>query len=55
MTTNEELKKEVVYTLENDGPSFLLVKISDSDEKIEIGRVSHSPEQIKERFMSAIN
>ncbi len=55
VTTNEELKKEVLYTLENEGPSFLLVKISDSDEKIEIGRVTHSPEQIKERFMSAIN
>ncbi len=55
VTNNEELKKEVVYTLKNDGPSFLLVKISDSSEKIKIGRVSHSPEQIKERFMSAIN
>ena len=55
VATNEELTKEVVYTLENEGPSFLLVKISDSEEQIEIGRVTHSPEQIKERFMSAIN
>ncbi len=55
VTTSEELKDEVIYTLRNDGPSFLLVKISDSDEKIEIGRVTHSPEQIRERFMSAIN
>ncbi len=55
VSTNEELKKEVVYTLENEGPSFLLVKISDSDEKREVGRVTHSPEQIKKRFMSAIS
>ncbi len=55
ITTSEELKKEIEYTLKNDGPSFLLVKISESDEKIELGRVSHSPEQIKERFMSTIN
>lgn len=55
VTANEELKKEVEYTLKNDGPSFLLVKISDNGEKNKIGRVTHTPEQIKERFMSAIN
>jgi phosphonopyruvate decarboxylase/sulfopyruvate decarboxylase subunit beta len=55
VATNEELRKEMVHTLENEGPSFLLVKISDTGEEREIGRVTHSPEQIKERFMSAIN
>jgi hypothetical protein len=44
-----------VHTLENEGPSFLLVKITDNAEKIELDRVTHSPEQIKERFMSAID
>ncbi len=55
VTTDEELRREVVHILENDGPSFLLVKISDKEEQREIGRVTHSPEEIKERFMSAID
>ncbi len=55
VATNEELKKEVVYTLENNNLSLLLVKIKDKEENREIGRVAHSPEQIKERFMSSIN
>ena len=54
VTTNEDLKKEMAHTLENEGPSFLLVKIADTEEQREIGRVTHSPEQIKERFISAI-
>jgi len=54
VTSNEDLRREVAHTLENDGPSFLLVKISDKEEQREIGRVTHSPEEIKERFMSAI-
>jgi phosphonopyruvate decarboxylase/sulfopyruvate decarboxylase subunit beta len=55
VATDEELRREVVHILENDGPSFLLVKISDREEQREIGRVTHSPEEIKERFMSAID
>jgi len=55
VATNEELKKEVVYTLGNNSLSFLLVKIEDKEEQKKIGRVTHSPEQIKERFMSAID
>ena len=55
VTTDEELRGEVVHILENDGPSFLLVKIFDKEEQREIGRVTHSPEEIKERFMSAID
>lgn len=55
VTTNEEMRREVAHILENDGPSFLLVKISDKEEQREIGRVIHSPEEIKERFMSAIS
>ena len=54
VTTNEDLRKEMAHTLGNEGPSFLLVKISENVERIEPGRVTHSPEQIKERFMSAI-
>jgi phosphonopyruvate decarboxylase/sulfopyruvate decarboxylase subunit beta len=55
VTTNDDLRKEMAHTLENEGPSFLLVKIADTEEQREIGRVTHSPEQIKERFMSAID
>ncbi len=55
VTTDEELRREVVHILENDGLSFLLVKISDKEEQREIGRVTHSPEEIKERFISAID
>jgi len=51
----EDLIKEVNKVLKMDGPSFLLVKISRSEGEIDIGRVTHSPEQIKERFMSAIH
>lgn len=54
VTTNENLKREVGYTLGNDGLSFLLVKIADQEEEREIGRVNHDPEQIKERFMSTM-
>ncbi len=49
------VKKVVVYTLGNNSLSFLLVKIEDKEEQKKIGRVTHSPEQIKERFMSAID
>ena len=55
VTADDELRREVAHILENDGPSFLLVKISDKEEQKEIGRVTHSPEEIKERFMSAID
>jgi thiamine pyrophosphate-dependent acetolactate synthase large subunit-like protein len=55
VTTNEDLKAEMIYTLKNEGLSFLLVKIVDTEEERKIGRVTHNPEQIKERFMSAID
>ncbi|MFQ5685804.1 MAG: thiamine pyrophosphate-dependent enzyme [Candidatus Scalindua sp.] len=55
VTTDEELRREVVHTLKNDGPSLLLVKISDKEEDRETGRVTYSPEEIKERFMSVID
>ncbi len=55
VTTDDELRREVAHILENDGPSFLLVRISDKEGQKEIGRVTHSHEEIKERFMSAID
>lgn len=55
VTTIEALRKVLKELLEKEGPSFLLVKICKNDNQPEIGRVTHSPEYIKERFMSAIN
>ncbi len=55
ITNMKTLKKEVTQLLKTEGPSFLLVKISKNDRKIDVGRVTHSPEHIKERFMSAFN
>ncbi len=54
VVTNEDLRSEMAHILKNEGPSFLLVKISDNGVERDIGRVDHSPEQIKKRFMSAI-
>lgn len=48
----ECLIKEVNQLLNLEGPSFLLVKISRDAGEIDVGRVTHGPEQIKERFMS---
>ncbi len=55
VVTNENLEREMAHILKNKGPSFLLVKISDNGVERDIGRVTHTPEQIKERFMSAMN
>lgn len=49
------LRKEMTKLLKKEGPSFLLVKTSIDNEERELGRVTHTPEQIKERFMSAAN
>jgi len=49
-----ELKPIFKEMLEKEGPSFLLIKIDRSNEK-RIGRVSYSPEEIKDQFMKALN
>ncbi len=55
VTDKESLKQEMNQLLESEGPSFLLVKISRPEGEIDIGRVTHSPEKIKGRFMSALH
>ncbi len=55
VTSTEVLRKEMVNLLGKEGTSFLLVKISKNDRQSGIGRVTYSPEHIKERFMSAFN
>lgn len=49
-----ELSKTIEKLLKIKGPSFLRVRIESSHEK-GIPRVSHTPEQIKERFIKALN
>ncbi|MDR4505581.1 MAG: thiamine pyrophosphate-dependent enzyme [Candidatus Scalindua sp.] len=50
----ECLIQEVNQLLELEGPSFLLVKISRYAGETDAGRVALSPEQIKGRFMTAM-
>jgi thiamine pyrophosphate-dependent acetolactate synthase large subunit-like protein len=50
----DKLKKIIKECLKCDGPIFILIKVSiESDEGI--ARVSHTPESIKRRFISAID
>ena len=49
----EELESKLREMLGKDGPSILLAKIGASNMQ-GIGRVSHSPEEIKNRFTGAI-
>ncbi|MGR3179140.1 MAG: thiamine pyrophosphate-dependent enzyme [Candidatus Anammoxibacter sp.] len=49
----EELQTQTVECLRSKGPVFVLVKIS-SECNNEIERVSHSPVEIKERFMRVV-
>lgn len=54
VTEQKGLGTALVKCLNTDGPSFILVKI-EADEMAEgLGRVAHSPVEIKERFMSSI-
>lgn len=49
----EALKESLTEMLRSKGPSFLLVKVSPSFDKA-TGRVTHSPEEIKRRFMKSL-
>ena len=53
VTKKEDLKLAVEKLLAGDGPGFLLIKVEpDFDPKT--GRVTHTPEEIKDRFMKAL-
>ncbi|MEK6932728.1 MAG: phosphonopyruvate decarboxylase [Nanoarchaeota archaeon] len=51
--TREQLKVNLKYLLENEGPSFLHVKVNRGNKK-DIKRIEISPENITKRFMEAI-
>lgn len=50
----DSLSVKMSKLLKLKGPNFLLIKIESSHEE-GIPRVSHTPEQIKERFIKALN
>ena len=50
----ESLKREMTDLMQSDGPSFLLVRTEASFDK-NTGRVTHTPEEIKKRFMRAVD
>ena len=53
VSDQESLKKEMKKLMQSDGPSFLLVHTEASFDK-STGRVVHTPEEIKRRFMRAV-
>ncbi len=53
VTKREDIKPAFEKLLKGDGPGFLLIKVNpDFDPKT--GRVTHTPEEIKTRFMQAL-
>ncbi len=53
ITRKEDLKPAFSKALASEGPCFLLVKVEPSFEPA-TGRVTHTPEEIKARFMESI-
>ncbi len=54
VTEKEELGPTFERLMQVEGPVFLLVKV-DPDFDPATGRVTHTPEEIKSRFMNALN
>jgi thiamine pyrophosphate-dependent acetolactate synthase large subunit-like protein len=52
--TPEELTATFSVALERDGPSFILAEVEVETGPFRAGRVTHTPEQIRDRFMAAI-
>ena len=49
----DELKPVFQKMLKEEGPSFLLIKVEPSFDSA-TGRVTHTPEEIKSRFMDSL-
>ena len=54
VTKKEEVKPAFEKLMKGDGPGFLLIKV-DPDFDPKTGRVTHTPEEIKTRFMNALS
>lgn len=53
---NEEALRDAIYDARStNGPSLVLAKIDKSDGHFSGPRVSHSPEEIRDRFMGVVN
>jgi sulfopyruvate decarboxylase subunit beta len=52
--TPEDLAREFARCLELDGPTFLLAEIEAEPGPFKAGRVTHTPEEIRDRFAAAI-
>lgn len=52
--TEGALRTTMTGFLDRPGPSFLLIKIEPDKEERKIGRITHEPQQIAERFIAAI-
>ena len=52
VTELDQLKKAFRTALDSDGPSFILVRVEPNFDH-NTGRVTHTPEEIKRRFMTA--
>ncbi len=53
--TPDELNAAASAFLSQTGPSFLLIKIEPDWEERKIGRITHEPPQIAQRFMNALS
>ena len=53
--TPDDLQTAASEFLSQTGPSFLLIKIEPDWEERKIGRITHEPPQIAQRFMNAIS
>ncbi len=53
--TPDELNAVASAFLSQTGPSFLLIKIEPDWEERKIGRITHEPPQIAQRFMNALS
>ena len=55
VTTAEALEAAAKEFLQQPGPSFLLIKIEPDWRERKIGRITHEPPQIAQRFIEAIS
>ena len=54
VTEQEDLKAALKKYINTSGPSFILAKVKADNMAESLGRVTHSPVEIKERFMGAV-
>jgi thiamine pyrophosphate-dependent acetolactate synthase large subunit-like protein len=53
VTQKDQLKSAFEQLINSEGPSFLLIKVEPSFSST-TGRVTHTPEEIRDRFMESV-